>query len=210
MRQGTGLRERKRLATRRQIETSAVDLVLEHGYDAVTVEMICAASNISTRSFFNYFPSKDAAVVGEMINIPDEDSINRIIDDHPSNPLLGVVRVFESTLVGAEDEFELVLLRQKIVKSNPELMQRHFRTMLELEEAVTTVVEKRLRANPQGRHLTGRVQADEEALAIVMTAGTAMKYVFRRWQATGRTQSRAELLTPALELMAEIIRPTTS
>ena len=207
--QETGLRERKRIATRKQIETSAVELVREHGYDAVTVDMICAASNLSTRSFFNYFPSKDAAVVGEMITTPTDAAIDAILDDYPADPLRGVVCVFES-IIDANYEAEFLDIRRQIIKSNPELMQRHFAAMHDVEEAVTRVVERRLRANPEDRHLTGRVKAEEEACALVLTAGTAMRYVFRRWQESGRSQSREELLTPALELMAEIIRPTTS
>lgn len=58
-----GLRERRRLETRRQIHESVVELSQELGYAHVTVDAISARAGISPRTFFNYFPSKEAAVI---------------------------------------------------------------------------------------------------------------------------------------------------
>ena len=60
----TPLRERKRRATRRRIEDAATALVEKHGFDNVTVEDICRDAEISRRTFFNYFETKDDAVLG--------------------------------------------------------------------------------------------------------------------------------------------------
>ncbi len=59
-----GLRERKKLQTRAAIHSAALDLVTAHGLAGVTVEEICAAAGVSTRTFFNYFPSKGDAALG--------------------------------------------------------------------------------------------------------------------------------------------------
>ena len=58
------LRERKRRETRAAIERSAITLVDELGYENVTVAMIAERAVVSQGTFFNYFPTKDAAIVG--------------------------------------------------------------------------------------------------------------------------------------------------
>jgi AcrR family transcriptional regulator len=58
-----GLRERKKLATRTALADSALRLSVEHGVDSVTVEQIAVDAGVSLRTFFNYFSSKEEAVV---------------------------------------------------------------------------------------------------------------------------------------------------
>ena len=62
-----GLRERKKLQTRQAIHQAALQLIDEQGLEATTIDQICAAADVSTRTFFNYFPSKAAAI----LQLPD-------------------------------------------------------------------------------------------------------------------------------------------
>jgi len=58
----SGLRERKKQRTREQIIESAFELFRERGYVGTTIADIAAAAEISPRTFFAYFPSKEALV----------------------------------------------------------------------------------------------------------------------------------------------------
>ncbi len=60
-----GRRARKKHATRLALKRAAVELVVARGFAQVTVEDIAEAADVSVRTFFNYFPSKEAAVVGD-------------------------------------------------------------------------------------------------------------------------------------------------
>src|SRR4051794_40170714 len=57
-----GLRERKKLMTRRAILETAQAMFAERGYDNVTVSEIADAVNISAKTVFVYFPSKEDLV----------------------------------------------------------------------------------------------------------------------------------------------------
>src|SRR4051794_10606874 len=57
-----GLRERKKLEAWRTIHSTALRLISERGFDAVSVEDIAGAAGVSRTTFFSYFPSKEAVV----------------------------------------------------------------------------------------------------------------------------------------------------
>ncbi|QNS07898.1 TetR/AcrR family transcriptional regulator [Streptomyces xanthii] len=57
-----GLRARRRRQTRADLHAATLRLVRELGFAKVTVEMISTEVGVSPRTFFNYFPSKEAAL----------------------------------------------------------------------------------------------------------------------------------------------------
>ena len=92
-----GLRDRKKLATRARIHREAVGLALAHGVERVTVEGIATAAEVSPRTFFNYFPTKEDAFVGvdpatadrlahALLSRPDDESaltaVRHVLVDH--------------------------------------------------------------------------------------------------------------------------------
>jgi len=60
---GAGLRERKKARTRATIQSHALQLFREQGYDATTIEQIIDAAEVSETTFFRYFPTKEDVVL---------------------------------------------------------------------------------------------------------------------------------------------------
>ncbi|WP_410615434.1 TetR/AcrR family transcriptional regulator [Amycolatopsis sp. lyj-109] len=58
-----GLRERKKRLLRRRLTDTATALFLERGFDAVRVAEIAAACEVSEKTVFNHFPSKEALIL---------------------------------------------------------------------------------------------------------------------------------------------------
>jgi len=58
-----GLRDRKKAATRAALAAATAELAREHGLHSVTADAIAARAGVSTRTFHNYFASKEDAVL---------------------------------------------------------------------------------------------------------------------------------------------------
>src|SRR5690348_1814883 len=65
MNSGTGLRERKNARTREAIERAALELALEQGFDRTTVDQIAERADVSPRTIFVRYPTKEAIVFGD-------------------------------------------------------------------------------------------------------------------------------------------------
>ena len=60
---GEGLRERKRRLTRQLISDVATSMFATRGFDAVKVSEIADRVNVSLKTLYNYFPSKESMVL---------------------------------------------------------------------------------------------------------------------------------------------------
>jgi AcrR family transcriptional regulator len=139
-----GLRERKRLATRRAIQVAVLDLIGEHGLEAVTVDMISRRADVSPRTFFNYFTSKEEAVVGDPPQLSDGAELDAFVADHDGSLLDGLVHLLDHAATTATTDRELVQRRRAVLRAYPELFARRMASVRVFEERVTAVVAQRL------------------------------------------------------------------
>lgn len=135
----SGLRERKKRQTRETIATAAADLFRRHGFDAVTVDDVAQAADVSRQTVFNYFPSKEAMVFDRDAEI--EAALIAAVRDRPPGTSLAVAfhahtRAFWTRLAGVLEHGPLPHGFWEIVEQTPSLRDyaevmnaRHGRTV---------------------------------------------------------------------------------
>ncbi|MFJ5777029.1 TetR family transcriptional regulator [Streptomyces sp. NPDC093094] len=79
----TGLRERKRAKTHAAISDAAIALFLEHGFDQVSVAQVAEAAEVSKRTVFAYFPTKEDLVVHRFAD--HETEAARVVSARPAD-----------------------------------------------------------------------------------------------------------------------------
>jgi AcrR family transcriptional regulator len=149
------LRERKKLATRRLLRRVALDLIADRGFANVTVEDIAEAADVSPRTFFNYFPSKEAALFGSDPARGNE-LRERIVRESPGEPVLEVLRtvMINGAARVVEDLRELGgdpadwLRRMRVIKADPNLRAAHAAQMANFERTITEALAQRLGTDP--------------------------------------------------------------
>jgi AcrR family transcriptional regulator len=164
------LRQRRTAATALNIETQAVALALEHGLDHVTVEMICEASEVSARTFFNYFGTKDNAILGKFAPEVDEQKAREFIaSNNPDilSEVIGVVKLPDDFLQNPG----LELQRMKLLNQNPGLMSKQMERFSDVPAQIEDILFLRLRraAAPEESEEQTRAYATLTSELIALT-----------------------------------------
>jgi AcrR family transcriptional regulator len=201
-----GLRERKRLATRRAIQLAAVELASERGFDRVTIDEISHAANVSPRTFFNYFPSKESAIIGELPELPDEARIERFVSAGPEHILDGIsdlliAAIDTGELAGDADAAsdtartvqELHKLRRALLKDNPELFAQRMASMHQFEDALSTIVQRRL-AHDDPALLEDPETLHQRARLVTYVSFAGMRHAWSCWADHGGVEPLADRL----------------
>ncbi|WP_163864505.1 TetR family transcriptional regulator [Myxococcus eversor] len=136
-----GLRERKKLETRRLLAEVATRLFAEQGFDAVTVADIAAAANVSDKTVFNYFPTKEDLVLNGREE-QESELLRAVRERSAAEPVLAVVR--RHTLAIAERLNALPAERRaafrKVIQSTPSVHTRIRQMSLQSEEQLAQIL----------------------------------------------------------------------
>ncbi|MBV2361454.1 TetR/AcrR family transcriptional regulator [Thalassococcus sp. CAU 1522] len=178
------LRERRRQETAFQIHKATLELAMESGLEDVTTDEIAAASGVSTRTFFNYYPNKEAAAIGHPPPFT-EAQMDALRDG--TGPLAADIKQFlDSHMEALSQRADILRMVGKILRSNEKargildgLLGAERRR---LTEALTGRVDNRQTATALAGIITATIGA---AIALWeheegITLGAAMDAV---WQA---------------------------
>lgn len=168
---GGGLRERKKRATRRALSDAALRLALERGPDHLTVEEISEAVGVSARTFFNYFSSKDEALLGDSPLLSGELPVRSLVLEAGS-VLQGLHRVIVAA-AGAESRPEELRLRHELMERHPVLIPRFFARVAAFQQTLASAVAERAGADP----------ADTYPQLMATVAFAAMQTAMHTWKA---------------------------
>jgi AcrR family transcriptional regulator len=181
-----GRRDRKRLATHQALRSAALRLVAERGLHQVTVEEIAEAADVSLRTFFNHFPTKEDSIVGldpERVDQVRDDLAARPAEEPPLVALRAVLGELAAPMVERTDEWSL---RMEVVRASPQLLPRMLASFATFERVLTEGIAARVGTDP------------DHDLYPALTATVAMS-AFRAAMAFWRNGNAASALSGLLD-----------
>ncbi|KJC64088.1 TetR family transcriptional regulator [Agreia bicolorata] len=205
--ESVGLRERKRRATSRTIQFAVLELAAERGLDQVTVDEISRVANVSPRTFFNYFPSKEAAMVGENPFEAQSELIDAFVQGDPARDIFDVLLELmqQVALLGTGDR-ELHQLRRQVLRDYPELLVLKITGMRGFEAALAEAIARRLTAQGAVSASTDAAGSfDVRARLTAMVAMAAMRHAFTLWADGDDDESLAEKLVESFALLRQVL-----
>ncbi|MFD3996218.1 TetR/AcrR family transcriptional regulator [Streptomyces sp. NPDC058583] len=187
------LRERQRSETRHAIQTYAVRLFTDRGYDAVTVADVAEAAGVSAMTVYRHFPTKEDLV---LVDQPARLIAERVAASAADEPVVrrvgGALVEAAAELTGvaasaADERFLLDCLR--LMVATPALRARHLDSQYALQEVVVDAL--------------GCDTTDPEAVfrarAATSACLAAMHTALTRWAADDGRTSLPDLIARALD-----------
>jgi AcrR family transcriptional regulator len=188
------LRERKKAHTREAIETATMRLFDVQGYDATTVEQIAEAAEVSVRTFYRYYDSKDAVIFARFDGYLDdfrEEVRNR---DRTGDPVLALIIASETFATRLERERVWLLAFYQLVGSNHALLLRSLHDHMRWQTAMARVL-----ADDAG------IAADDLRIAVLTAAmGAGFRAGLTAWQQSGGSGELGKEVGRALSLAFDL------
>ncbi len=185
-------RERKKEATRQALRAAAVDLTSERGLAGVTIEAITERADVAPRTFFNYFSTKEEAVLGHDPDRPRRlrDAVRARPAGEPTLDSLRAVLV-EDLASRALDSAKFLRL-MRLIRSEPHLLAEQLARWDETERSLIAAVTER--RDPDG--------GDLYPLLVVGAAAAAVRVAIMSWCAREGRDSLMALAGAAFDSLA--------
>ncbi|WP_329093879.1 MULTISPECIES: TetR family transcriptional regulator [unclassified Streptosporangium] len=147
-----GLRERKKQRTRLALIDAALTLFQEQGYEATTVDQIAATVDVSPRTFFRYFATKEDIALSLLDDGPEvmlTELAARPAGEPPFTALSHALRAMVTVLVeGDHDDTARFLRVHEVIDATPALFAGSVRRLMENERQLITELARREGAGP--------------------------------------------------------------
>ena len=154
-----GLRERKKRERKQALRTAAIELALEKGFDNVTIEDICDRCGVSRRTFFNYYSTKEEALLGRADTVFDDEDQPAIAEFEAGGPegrlIADLAHLLTSVVRTRLNKREEMHQYHRILKQDPSLMQVQMSRMGNNERLFREMIQRRLDGRPAGTDTVG-------------------------------------------------------
>jgi len=186
-----GLRDRKKVRVRQALADAAMRLFEARGFDAVTVDEIAAAADVSRRTFFRYFATKEAAVFARR---EDQLALFRVhlMESQADAPFDAIREAMLAVADDYNDQRERILRERRVVTSAPSLMTHD----LEVDRTFEGVIVEHL---VQGSRRTMSDRRRGRMLAAMIVG--AVRVVIDEWAEKNGEIDLKKLGQEALELL---------
>jgi AcrR family transcriptional regulator len=188
-----GLRASKRRQTRQRIIDAGLRLFVSKGYDATTLDAIAEAADISRRTYFSYFASKDDLLLAWQDDAID-DLRAALVDAAAGRTALDAARAALSAVIGRFETADYIAI-DDLMRSTEILRDRKQGSYERQERALFAAM---LEVWPQEDRRSGlRMTA--------MVAIGALRLALETWREDGRVRPIGQYLDAAFEaLKAEV------
>src|SRR3954469_14107185 len=142
-----GLRERKKVATRRALHEAALRLAAGQGNDRGTVEAIADAAEVSRRTFSNYFSSKEEALFhGDAVRM--RRMLELVHDEPAGEPPWAVLSQAAEQLTAEEhdDRDPAWLAQRRRLRAHPTLAAHQIAAYAAVERELAAEISRRMPA----------------------------------------------------------------
>lgn len=193
------LRARRRLQTRAEVSSIAIDLFHRQGLAHTTVDDIANAAGISARTFFRYFHTKEAAA------LLGHEMYGQAIDDlafapkDPRGALDRIEQLYQSLFEGVDDKPGEQLVLQRLIHREPSL-----RLAAAAQYATTSehLVQRLVAALGEDRYMTARL--------IVEVSSATANAALEQWAKQDGQQTLVCLHRDAMSALWNLAAPSTA